>query len=122
MSGSMIIDGVTLDTSRLETLALTSGLTAGTVGAFAVLIGKEPTFVKPFMYVATASSFIHYVMPTSDNMTRSGLVGAAMAVQCAVLADGDAFNCLKYGAVAAAANYIATQYLMPELQKLYPTI
>lgn len=122
MSGNITIDGVTLDTSRLETLALTSALTAGTVGAFAVVVGQEPTFIKPFMYVASASSFIHYAMPTTDNMTRAGLIGAAMAAQCAVLADGDAFQCLKYGAVAAVANYITTQYLMPELQKLYPTI
>lgn len=122
MSSSITIDGVTLDTSRLETLAINSALTAGTVGAFAVVIGREPTFIKPFMYVASASTLIHYIMPTTDNMSRSALVGAAMALQCAVLADGDAINCIKYGAVAGIANFIASQYIMPELQKLYPTI
>lgn len=112
-----LIDGVCFDTTATEDLIAASALTALGVGMFGG-VAKEKAFIQPFIYAMSAASICHYTMPTSSNAHRPFAVGAGMAGMCAMIADGSTEDCLKYGAVAALSNYIATQYVLPELGKV----
>lgn len=112
-----LIDGICFDTTLVEDLIAASALTALGVGAFGG-IAKERAFIQPFLYAMGASTVVHYTMPKASNTVRPMAIGAGMAGMCAMIAGGSTEDCMKYGAVAALSNYLATQYVLPELGKV----
>lgn len=112
-----LIDGVCFDTSVVEDLVASSAVTGVLVGAAARFGLREAVFMQPFMYSVSAASVVHYVMPKIDNTTRSLSIGIGMGVLCKVLARGADTDCIKYAVVATIANYVSTQYIMPEVNK-----
>lgn len=92
-------------------VALASGIAVGLVAVYE----KEGAFTSAALQGGLTAGAVSYLMPQYTAMTQAAVAGAVLAAACAGFQGFPGENCMKYGAVSAAAVYLASSYLAPSV-------